>query len=275
MRAVAAEAGLEPYEIPREFIVETEPFTIENGLLSGIGKLLRPALERRYGPRLEQMYRDRAEGRSAQLLALRAGAGEVAVVETVVRAARAVLDCTVEQSSPQAHFADLGGDSLSALSLANLLTEIFGVEVPVSVVTSPATTLGDLAEYIATARESGTAVVSFAGVHGAGPDQVAAADLKLEKFIDAETLAAAPGLPVAATTSTVLLTGANGYLGRWLCLRWLERMAAVGGRVLCVVRGKDIDSASRRLEAAFDSGDPELLRRYRELAHDHLEVIAA
>ncbi|MBF6413996.1 carboxylic acid reductase [Nocardia cyriacigeorgica] len=274
VRAVAAEAGLEPYEIPREFIVETEPFTIENGLLSGIGKLLRPALERRYGPRLEQMYRDRAEGRSAQLLALRAGAGEAPVAETVVRAARAVLDCTAEQSSPQAHFADLGGDSLSALSLANLLTEIFGVEVPVSVVTSPATTLGDLAEYVVTAQESGTGVVSFAGVHGAAPDQVAAADLRLEKFVDAETLAAAPGLPVAATTSTVLITGANGYLGRWLCLRWLERMAAVGGRVLCVVRGKDIDSARRRLEAAFDSGDPELLRRYRELARDHLEVIA-
>ncbi len=274
MRAVAAEAGLEPYEIPREFIVETEPFTIENGLLSGIGKLLRPALERRYGPRLEQMYRDRAEGRSAQLRDLHISAGEVAVVDTVLGAARAVLDCTPEQSSPQAGFADLGGDSLSALSLAKLLTEIFGVEVPVSVVTSPATTLGDLAEYISTARESGAQVVSFASVHGAGAEQVAAADLTLEKFIGADTVAAAPGLPLAATTSTVLITGANGYLGRWLCLLWLQRMAAVGGRVLCVVRGKDADSARRRLDAAFDSGDPELLRRYRESADAHLEVIA-
>ena len=31
---------------------------------------------------------------------------------------------------------------------------------------------------------------------------------------------------------------------------------------------------ARRLDATFDSGDPELLRHYRELAADHLEVIA-
>ncbi|WP_369028754.1 acyl carrier protein, partial [Nocardia farcinica] len=91
-------------------------------------------------------------------------------METVLRAARALLDCTAEQSTPQAHFADLGGDSLSALSLATVLTEIFGVDVPVSVVTSPATTLGDLAEYIETAQQSGTGRVSFDSVHGAGAD---------------------------------------------------------------------------------------------------------
>lgn len=273
VRTIAADAGLEPYEIPREFLIETEPFTIDNGLLSGIGKLLRPALEQRYGPRLEQLYRERADGRSAELRALHTSAGEVPVVETVLRAARALLDCTAEQSTPQAHFADLGGDSLSALSLATVLTEIFGVDVPVSVVTSPATTLGDLAEYIETAQQSGTGRVSFDSVHGAGADQVAAADLALEKFIDAESLAAAPGLPVAATTGTVLITGANGYLGRWLCLLWLQRMQAVGGRVLCVVRAKDTDTARRRLDAAFDSGDVDLLRRYRELADNHLEVI--
>ncbi|NEW48874.1 AMP-binding protein [Nocardia cyriacigeorgica] len=273
VRGIAAEAGLEPYEIPRDLIIETEPFTIENGLLSGIGKLLRPALERRYGPRLEEIYRDHSEGRSAQLLALHTGAAEVPIVETVRRAACALLDCTAAQSTPQAHFADLGGDSLSALSLANVLKEIFGVDVPVSVVTSPATSLGDLAEYIRTARESDAEVVSFDSVHGAGARQVRAEDLTAERFIDAETLAAAPGLPVVTTTETVLITGANGYLGRWLCLQWLQRMQAVGGRVVCLVRAKDADAARRRLDAAFDSGDPDLLRRYRELAVDHLDVV--
>ncbi|MFE3447110.1 carboxylic acid reductase [Nocardia sp. NPDC059180] len=273
VRSMAAEAGLEPYEIPREFVIETEPFTIENGLLSGIGKLLRPALEQRYGPRLEQMYRDRADGRSAELLALHTAAAEAPIVETVLRAARALLDCTAAQSTPQAHFADLGGDSLSALSFANVLKDIFGVEVPVSVVTSPATSLGDLAEYIRTTRESGAEVVCFDSVHGAGSRQVKAQDLTAERFIDAETLAAASGLAVATTTETVLITGANGYLGRWLCLQWLQRMRAVGGRVVCLVRAKDAESARRRLDAAFDSGDPDLLRRYRELAVEHLEVV--
>ena len=31
---------------------------------------------------------------------------------------------------------------------------------------------------------------------------------------------------------------------------------------------------AQRLDATFDSGDPELLRHYQELAADHLEVLA-
>jgi len=44
--------------------------------------------------------------------------------------------------------------------------------------------------------------------------------------------------------------------------------------VICLVRAKDNESALERLDATYDSGDPELLRHYRELAADHLEVIA-
>jgi fatty acid CoA ligase FadD9 len=44
--------------------------------------------------------------------------------------------------------------------------------------------------------------------------------------------------------------------------------------VITVVRGRDVADARKRLEAAFDSGDPNLLKRFRRLAADHLEVIA-
>jgi thioester reductase-like protein len=40
------------------------------------------------------------------------------------------------------------------------------------------------------------------------------------------------------------------------------------------VRGDSDDDARGRLDRTFDSGDPNLLRHYRELAADHLEVIA-
>ena len=40
------------------------------------------------------------------------------------------------------------------------------------------------------------------------------------------------------------------------------------------MRGRDEAAARARLEAAFDSGDPVLLKRFRKLAADHLEVIA-
>ncbi|MGE6862123.1 SDR family oxidoreductase [Bacillus cereus] len=43
---------------------------------------------------------------------------------------------------------------------------------------------------------------------------------------------------------------------------------------MCVVRGSTDETARARLDAAFDSGDPNLLQHYRDLAAEHLEVVA-
>ena len=112
-------------------------------------------------------------------------------------------------------------------------------------------------------------------MHGRDTTEVHAADLTLDKFIDATTLAAAPTLPgPSAEVRTVLLTGATGFLGRYLALEWLEQMEQVDGTLICLVRAKSDEDARRRLDKTFDSGDPELLRHFQELAADHLEVIA-
>ncbi len=73
---------------------------------------------------------------------------------------------------------------------------------------------------------------------------------------------------------TVLLTGATGFLGRFLALEWLERLAPVDGTLICLIRGKDDTAARARLDQTFDSGDPALLAHYRDLAAQHLHVIA-
>ncbi|PPJ17620.1 oxidoreductase [Nocardia nova] len=273
LQELAKEAGLNSYEIPRDFLLETEPFTQDNGLLSGIGKLLRPKLKERYGERLERLYAELSQEQADELAALRHGAAERPVLETVGRAARALLGCASGDIRPEAHFTDLGGDSLSALSLSNLLSELFGVEVPVGTIVHPANTLRRLAEHIDTERRGGGRRPTLATVHGRGP-RVRAADLTLDAFIDHETLTAAKSLPPASDPPrTVLLTGANGYLGRFLCLEWLHRLDACDGTLICVIRGGDADAARARLDEAFDSGDPVLLQRYRELADRRLTVV--
>ncbi|MGY4099471.1 carboxylic acid reductase [Nocardia sp. R16R-3T] len=272
LQHIAKEADLESYEIPRDFLIETEPFTTENGLLSGIGKLLRPRLIEHYGERLQQLYAELAEGQANELIALRREAADLPVLETVSRAARALLGCATTDLRPDAHFTDLGGDSLSALSFSNQLRDIFAVDVPVGVIVSPANGLRELAEYVESARQPGAMRPTFAAVHTRAG--VARADeLTLDKFIDAQTLSAATTLPRATETQTVLLTGANGYLGRFLCLEWLERLDESDGTLICIIRGKDAAAARKRLDEAFDSGDPELLRHYRELAARRLEVL--
>ncbi|MEZ0052669.1 fatty acid CoA ligase FadD9 [Mycobacterium sp. MAA66] len=274
LQSVAREAHLQSYEIPRDFIIEPTPFTLENGLLTGVRKLAWPKLKAQYGPALEQLYTDLADGQASELRALRQSGADAPVLETVSRAARALLGAGASEVAPDAHFTDLGGDSLSALTFGSLLEEIFDVEVPVGVIVSPATDLAGVAAYIEGERAAGGQRPTFSTVHGKGSTVARAADLTLDKFIDAATLAAAPSLPgPAAEVRTVLLTGATGFLGRYLALDWLERMDLVDGKVICLVRGKSDADARARLDATFDSGDPKLLAHYRDLS-DHLEVIA-
>jgi fatty acid CoA ligase FadD9 len=51
-----AGAALRSNELPIDILIETEPFTHEDGLLSPVGRLVRSRLKDRYGHRLEQMY---------------------------------------------------------------------------------------------------------------------------------------------------------------------------------------------------------------------------
>ncbi|WP_343599487.1 carboxylic acid reductase [Mycobacterium sp.] len=282
LRQVAKDAGLQSYEVPRDFLIEAEPFTLENGLLTGIRKLAWPKLKAHYGERLEQLYAELAEGQDNELSDLRRHGAGLPALSTLSRAAAALLGASSSDLTPDAHFTDLGGDSLSALTFGNLLHEIFGVEVPVGVIVSPASDLQSIADYIE-AERAGTRRPTAASVHGRPePGQVIeihAADLTLDTFLDAETLAAAPSLPApAGQVRTVLLTGATGFLGRYLALEWLQRMSLVGGTVIALVRAKDDAAARDRLDRVFGigdpTGDPTLVEHYRELAADHLQVLA-
>ncbi|CAM3421241.1 carboxylic acid reductase [Mycobacterium colombiense] len=274
LQKVAKETGLQSYEVPRDFIIETTPFTLENGLLTGIRKLAWPKLKQHYGERLEQMYADLAAGQANELAELRRSGAQAPVLQTVSRAAAAMLGAATGDLSGDAHFTDLGGDSLSALTFGNLLREIFDVDVPVGVIVSPANDLAAIAAYIEAERQ-GSKRPTFAAVHGRGATTVRAGDLTLDKFLDEALLAGAPSLPKPSTeVRTVLLTGATGFLGRYLALDWLERMDMVDGKVIALVRARSDEEARARLDKTFDSGDPTLLAHYQELAADHLEVIA-
>lgn len=191
LQQTARDAELNSYEVPRAFLVETEPFSLANGLLSDTRKNLPPRLKARYGDRLEALYEELARTQEDTVRALRDGGADRPVLETVERAAQALLG----SSAADARFTDLGGDSLSALSFSTLLTEIFGMDVPVSTVLSPTGDLRALADHIEVRLASGTGRPTFASVHGADSTVVRATDLTLDAFLDAGTLAAAAQLP--------------------------------------------------------------------------------
>ena len=273
IRDVAEASGLNSYEVPRDFLIETEPFSPENGLLTGIGKFSRPNFKARYGERLEALFARMAQDQVAELRALRLGGRDRPRIETVTRAVQATLGLAAADVTPASRFGGLGGDSLSALSLSMLLEEIFGLEVPVGVIINPVGDLQLIADYIE-AQASGGARASFSTVHEADSDTVHAGDLRLDKFMSADLLDAASALPEpAGAIETVLLTGSTGFLGRFQAMAWLEHFAQQGrGTLILLARGSDAADARRRIEAGMAS-DPALLSRFRELGERHLEVL--
>lgn len=272
---VAEAEQLQSYEVPRDFVVENEPFSTENGLLAGIGKYQRPKFKERYGAAMEALYAAIDAERDRELDALKHEAAALPVIEVVRRAVKATLGIEGDNTPTDRTFGDLGGDSLSALSLSLLLEELFAVEVPVSVINGPTGTLASLATHIEQARDGGSVRPTFARVHPGGAQDIRASDLTLDKFLDPQTLAdAAHAPPPVHDVRTVLVTGANGFLGRFLCLAWLERMAKAGGKVVCLARGRDDAAARARIAEAFDSGDAKLKAHFDALAAAHLEVLA-
>lgn len=272
LAAIARENDLAAYEVPRDVLIERDPFSQENGLRSGIGKLVRPALIARYGDRLHDLY---AQADTRQREGLRALDASGPIIDTVLGAAALTLGADIADFDADTRFGDLGGDSLSALSLATTLEGLYDVPVPVQTIVGPTATLGGVARHIEKARSGGVAAPTADSVHGVGASVARATDLTLEKFIDPELLALAPTLPAATgEPNTVLLTGSTGYLGRFLLLDWLRRVAPHGGTVIALVRGADADDARRRVTAAIGDSDPDLTQEFTSLAEHHLHVIA-
>ncbi|MFW0788228.1 carboxylic acid reductase [Gordonia sp. CPCC 205333] len=270
LRSNGERNNLAAAEIPRDVIIERTPFSLENGLLTGIRKLARPQLKERYGPGLEALYAELADSRVTRLRDVKSVAAQRSTLATVIDVITAVLDLADGEVGAAARFTDLGGDSLTAVTVGNELRDIFDAEVPVGVLTSPSSTLSDIAKHI-DGRHS-EARPTAESVHGIGTT-LRAADLTLDKFLDEDFLRDAAGIVSAnPDVRTVFITGSTGFLGRYLTLDWLRRMAEVNGRVICLVRGSDNDSARARLDAAFDASD--LWPEYQRLAKDHLRVLA-
>ncbi len=78
-------------------------------------------------------------------------------------------------------------------------------------------------------RGSGGSRISFQDIHGGNTAVIRAADLQLERFLSEEDLRSARSATSAAQLpaqpEVALLTGANGFLGRFLLLELLQTVS--------------------------------------------------
>lgn len=267
LREVAREHDLQPFEIPRDFLIETTPFGAHNGLATGLNKLVRPRLVERYALDLEALYKKLDADHGADLLRLRSLAGDRPALDTLLEAAGALL-AGHDHLDPDATFGELGGDSMSAFELSSRLSEIFGIELSSTLILGSGATLRKLAHHIALQLDPERQQVSARTVHAAR-HHLNASELRLGAFMDVDALQ--PGSGDDAADRVVVLTGANGFLGRFLAL---EQLRKPGGHLVCLVRGADDVAARARLDASFAS-DPALAREWSALAAGRLDVLAA
>ncbi len=284
LASVAQREELFSYELPRDFILETERFTKLNGLVTESGKQIAAKLKAKYGQRLEAVYASHDQRQWEILKRLQAEATSLPVAEQVRRVAATVLHIDLDQDQSAvaitSPFIDLGGDSLAAVSFTQLLQQVTGVEVPVGLILSPSGSLQQVAEFIAgrldpaSPKPAEKSRGSFADVHGAAPVTISAASLTLEHFLSPDELAAAARLAASGVKDTasiesiesmpkaVLLTGASGFLGRFLLLDLLEGQRPAD-KVYCVVRAANDQAAAARLVASYQASGAKVQDRVR------------
>jgi fatty acid CoA ligase FadD9 len=255
---IAAREELQGYEIPRDFIIETEPFTRASGLLTDSGKPSRSRLRARYGERLDQLHADIERRQLEDLEALESerGAPAITKVARIFAATLGLPEPEVREATQS--FQKLGGDSLGAVDLVARIHDLCGVDLPVASVLDPTTSVGALVRAVEERISAGSPRrVTFAEIHGAGAETLRAEDLRIDRFIPSGELASAGRAPLSGPP-VVVLTGANGFLGRFLLLELLERVAPSGGKVVAMVRAPGDAAARERLAASYTHVDPKL-----------------
>ena len=274
LHRAAKQEGVKSFAVPKRFIVESEPFSETNGLLSGLRKKLRPALSRKYDHRLEAIYESMEHANRQARLELMSERSSLTLLEKLVTLLEIDLNIKVVDTAFSYSFYELGGDSLGAVAFSVSIEEIFGVVIQADMILSPTGNLHKWTNYIQQVLSAEIDRPNFVSIHGKDANIINSADLHISKFFNAEILDVSNNLPeTALQTRTVLLTGANGFLGRFVCLEWLEKLAAIDGKLICLIRAVDNTSARVRLDSIYAGLDPILESRFKELARDHLEVL--
>ena len=266
LERIARAHGLKRHEVPREVIVERTPFSRDNGLLTESDKPRRTALKAAYGPRLDALA-DALEARQLRDLTP-ADVEGLPLAARLARAAQVALgrdDLDVEAAS----FVELGGDSLTAQRFVQLAERVCGRAPSIAAVLDASTTIAQLAARL-TATPTGRPTLT--GLHGDAPTHLRASQLTVARVLGEDALVSLPPPSAITAPRVVLVTGATGFLGKFVTLELLARMPP-NGRVVCLARARDDAAARARLAAGY-ARDPALAARYAELCATGLDARA-
>lgn len=275
IHVIAKKERLKSFEIPRDFIIETEPFTQKNGLLSSVNKYRIPALKQKYAATLEAIYEKRDQDLRNELESLTKAGRPQGVKETLRELLQINIGGAIPKEADTKTFYELGGDSLAAAMFSMHIEEVFNVSLGGDVLLSPKGNILQWTKRIENARQRNAIGHPCDFMHGEKVDVLHCEDLRPERFLGKSLVLHAVELPkTSRPPQTVLLTGASGFLGHVLCLKWLEELARIDGKLICLVRAGDDATARHRLDAKFAGAGESVWQKYRNLSRNTLEVLA-
>ncbi|PSB67484.1 hypothetical protein C7B61_05920 [filamentous cyanobacterium CCP1] len=156
-----------------------------------------------------------------------------------------VLGLPMSELNPEQPLHELGMDSLMAVELTSLIRAELQVELPIrALVEDPS-----IASIGAIVLEQLTPEVHSTGkTESKGNDL----DLNAEVVLDPAIHPDNAQMPMVGEPTSILLTGATGFLGAFLLQELLEQTPA---DIYCLVRAEDLESAAERLQKNLQAYD--------------------
>ena len=268
---VAQNEQLKKFEVPRDFVIEFTEFTQANGLLSSVRKRLRPALKKKYEASLEALYEHHQSAQDDRMREIKKDHTQFSTIEKLIILLENQLRIKGIQADPPRSFNALGGDSIGAVLFSQSIEEILEVSLPADLILSPTGNINSWAAYIDQVLDSSNDnQVTFDLIHGKGAQHLRAEDLELTRFIDGALLKESQNVPLSPPIpKTVLLTGANGFLGHIICLEWLKNLSKSGGKLICLIREVSDQRAYEKLSREFRGFDKTLESEFDRLSKNH------
>jgi fatty acid CoA ligase FadD9 len=252
MTNIAKHANRQHFEIVRSILIDFTEWTSDNRLLTGVMKRCRPELGKYYAAELWQLFTEieRAMGE----VSTRA---EDTLLGQLLAIATALLSRPI---STDDSFLTVGGDSMSAVQLCHAFQTQTGVEMPVQLLLE-GISFGNIAERLSSARR---------------PTGLAARLKRRETKAEIDWLQEATldeDIAPSISPKHVLLTGATGFLGKYL-LR--DLLANTEAKIYCHVRASDENAARQRLiEVAPEADSPRVVVVLGDLAEPRCGIAQA
>lgn len=212
LHLLAEKESLRKHERPSRLVIDFEPFTSENGLLTSTHKPCRYKLAAYYGDRIK-------------------------TCKTIEEQLKAIIETTTGKSllkdDEDNVFIPTGGDSLTAVRLSRIIENDLGISVSLSVLLEPNITLEQLATVITVPSQ----ISSIS--HSITPQLLNDSQIDLDIKVGEHK-------NIIATPSMIFITGTTGFVGAFLLAELLSVYPSEC-KFICLVRCESMTNPLDRI----------------------------